>query len=140
WVVPDTPSNFANRFWLVVKGQGRYDSTSSPVFYIKRPTGIEEPTNPPDQIANNIYHPNLEIYPNPAYDKLTIHYVLPERSMVNLSLYDVSGRLIETMVNGVKGSGYHQKTLKISHLPQGVYFIRLNLDNNCIIRKIVIME
>ncbi|MEO0138163.1 MAG: VCBS repeat-containing protein [candidate division WOR-3 bacterium] len=42
WVVPDTPSNFSNRLWLVVKGNGRYDSTSSPVFYIKRHTGVEE--------------------------------------------------------------------------------------------------
>ncbi|MEO0185411.1 MAG: hypothetical protein ABIL20_06405, partial [candidate division WOR-3 bacterium] len=88
WVVPDTPSNYSNRLWLVVKGLGRYDSTSSPVFYIKRHTGVKETKISRSAIRN----PKLEIYPNPVYDKLTIQYAVPEPSMVNLTIYDVSGR------------------------------------------------
>ncbi|MCX7995848.1 MAG: T9SS type A sorting domain-containing protein, partial [candidate division WOR-3 bacterium] len=55
-------------------------------------------------------------------------------------LYDVSGRLIYVLVNEIKNPGYHQKTLKISHLPLGVYFIRLSLEGSCVIRKVVIMQ
>ncbi|MEO0183301.1 MAG: hypothetical protein ABIL40_07480, partial [candidate division WOR-3 bacterium] len=42
WIVPDTQSNMGNKLWLVVKGQGRYDSTSSPFFYIRRGTRTKE--------------------------------------------------------------------------------------------------
>ncbi|MGB9720944.1 MAG: FG-GAP repeat domain-containing protein, partial [bacterium] len=62
WAVPDTQSNMSNRLWLVVKGYGRYDSTYSPVFYIRRGTAIKEMDNQDFSIAEL----QLRGYPNPA--------------------------------------------------------------------------
>ncbi len=72
WVVPDTQSKMANRFWLVVKGLGRYDSTYSPVFYIKRPPGIEE-----SEGLHAIPGLNLEVAPNPFRNATAIKFQIP---------------------------------------------------------------
>jgi len=47
FVVPDTQSNMAFKFWVAVEGYLRYDSIVSPPFYIKRQTGIKETSVPP---------------------------------------------------------------------------------------------
>ncbi|MGB9721133.1 MAG: T9SS type A sorting domain-containing protein, partial [bacterium] len=82
----------------------------------------------------------LRGYPNPAYDKLTIQYTLPHRTVVNLSLYDVSGRLIDILVNEVQNSGIYLKKLKTTHFPQGIYFVRLNIDGACQMDKIILLR
>ncbi|MEO0126772.1 MAG: hypothetical protein ABIL44_03365, partial [candidate division WOR-3 bacterium] len=104
WVVPDTPSNYSNKLWLVVKGLGRYDSTSSPVFYIKRHTGVKETKISRSAIRN----PKLEIYPNPVYDKLTIQYAVPEPSKVKLMIYNVLGQVEQVLVDEYKPAGIYE--------------------------------
>ncbi|NBC17998.1 MAG: serine hydrolase [Bacteroidetes bacterium] len=70
---------------------------------------------------------NLELnYPNPFNPQTTIGYVLPEASAVRLVVYDVLGRRVAVLVDGVRPAGRHQVTFEAANLPSGVYLYRLD--------------
>jgi len=145
WVVPDTQSNMSNRFWLVTKGFGRYDSTYSPVFYIKRAPGIEEFANP--HSAFRI--PHLEVYPNPFHKNLTIKFQIPkqkgassQKSVASIKIYDISGRLVRQwdyqtirQSDQIIWSGDNNFGQRVSN---GVYFIHLETGNRILLKEKVI--
>jgi hypothetical protein len=65
-------------------------------------------------------------YPNPFNPSTTIKYDLPEPSHVSLVIYDVLGRKVVELENGVKDAGYHnvQCSTDNGQLSSGVYFAR----------------
>jgi hypothetical protein len=63
-------------------------------------------------------------YPNPFNPTTTIKYDLPEQSHVSLVIYDVLGRKVVELENGVKGGGYHLATWNAGNVASGVYFAR----------------
>jgi hypothetical protein len=60
-------------------------------------------------------------FPNPFNAITTLSYKLQAASYVKLSVYDVTGRLVETLANGWREAGSHELTFDGSHLPSGVY-------------------
>ncbi|UCC78963.1 MAG: right-handed parallel beta-helix repeat-containing protein [Candidatus Zixiibacteriota bacterium] len=64
-------------------------------------------------------------YPNPFNAKTAIRYSLPYESEISLSIYNLLGRKIETLFEGVQNPGEHDLTWNASHLPSGIYFARL---------------
>lgn len=65
-------------------------------------------------------------YPNPFNPATTIGYSVPARSLVNISVYDVLGRKVRTLVDGVERSGSYSVTFNASSLPSGVYLCRMS--------------
>jgi len=53
-----------------------------------------------------------------------IEYYIPSKSPVKLILYDITGRLVSTLVNANVEAGYHSINLDIENLTPGVYFLR----------------
>jgi hypothetical protein len=45
-------------------------------------------------------------YPNPFNPVTAIHYDLPEDALVNITIYDMMGRIVKTMVNAQQNAGY----------------------------------
>jgi hypothetical protein len=82
----------------------------------------------------------LEAYPNPFNPTTTISYSLPEASIVNLSIYDISGRLVATLANGYRDAGMHEVTFDGSGLVSGVYLYRLNAGEFTANGKMVLMK
>jgi flagellar hook assembly protein FlgD len=69
-------------------------------------------------------------YPNPFNPTTTIQFALPMQATVTLKIYDVVGREIVTLVEGVQEAGYHEVNWNSSNarglaLASGVYFYRL---------------
>ena len=69
-------------------------------------------------------------YPNPFNPRTTIHYDLPESGSVRLQVYDLSGRLVTTLVDEVRALGFHEVTwtgrdASGRSVPSGVYLCRL---------------
>jgi len=83
---------------------------------------------------------NLEIYPNPSRQNINIHYTLPQPTKVNLSIYDVAGRLVNTLTNSQHEPGAYQKTFNTGDLSQGVYFVRLHTNEKSIVEKVIFLK
>ncbi|MCX6138801.1 MAG: CehA/McbA family metallohydrolase [Ignavibacteriales bacterium] len=63
-------------------------------------------------------------YPNPFNPATTIDYRLPAVNMVRLAVYDVNGREVAVLVDGLKPAGRHNATFSAHGLASGVYVAR----------------
>jgi thiol-disulfide isomerase/thioredoxin len=79
-------------------------------------------------------------YPNPFNPSTTIRYALPKAAHVTLTLYDVNGREIATMVNENKSAGFHEFSLNASRLASGIYFYSLDAGNFHATRKMILLR
>ena len=78
-------------------------------------------------------------YPNPFNSQITIEYTLPITSEMTLSIFDLSGREIETLVKGNKTLGSHKINWQPENLSAGVYLIQLRAGGTTLNRKAVYM-
>jgi len=79
-------------------------------------------------------------YPNPFNPTTTISYTLPEASHVNLTVFDMNGREVATLVNGLRDAGRHQVTFDGSELSSGVYFYTLTSGANVVTGKMALVK
>ncbi len=78
--------------------------------------------------------------PNPAHNRFVLRYGVPITTHVQITMYDVSGRLISTIVDEVKPPGYYDMQLSIQKLPTGVYFILMHADEFVAAHKLLILR
>ena len=77
-------------------------------------------------------------HPNPFRNATTITYTLPYTEFVNISLYDLFGRQITTLVNQKQIAGVHQLSFHANDLPPGIYVYTLRTANYIQSRKLII--
>lgn len=65
-------------------------------------------------------------YPNPFNPSTTIEFSLPFKTQVNISVYNLSGKLMATLVNAEMGAGTQEVNFDASNLTSGMYFYRIN--------------
>jgi hypothetical protein len=78
--------------------------------------------------------------PNPARGRTVIRYALPKATFVNVALYDVQGRLVNTLVNEDRPAGLHEAAWNTGSLPSGVYFYHLVTPEFRLIEKVVLID
>jgi len=79
-------------------------------------------------------------YPNPFNPTTTIAYDLPENSQVVLKLYDVLGREVKVLVDGLQSAGYKSVDVDASELPSGLYVYRLTAGSFVDIKKMMLVK
>ena len=84
-------------------------------------------------------------YPNPFNPGTTIEFSLPSDSYITLNIYDITGRLVNTLVNGSMETGYHTVTWNGIDsegriVSAGLYIYALNSKDVSITRKMVLMK
>lgn len=79
-------------------------------------------------------------YPNPFNPSTLIKFTLPERLHVEVRVYDVLGRMVQTLVNGTLGAGQHEVTWDGSRLPSGVYFYRVIAGSYSSVKKAILLK
>ncbi len=79
-------------------------------------------------------------HPNPFSTLTTIEYTIANAGFVKLSIYDVSGREVEVLVNEMKPTGSHAVNFDAKGLSQGVYFYRLTSGGNSIKKKMILIK
>jgi hypothetical protein len=79
-------------------------------------------------------------YPNPFNPATTIVYALPARAMVFLTVLDILGREVRTLVAGEQGPGVFRMHFDASGLPSGVYFSRLRAGSVVLSRKMILLR
>ncbi len=72
----------------------------------------------------------LRSYPNPFNPAATISFNLPANSNVNLTIYDLLGRKVTTLINGPMQAGSHFITWNASDRASGIYLCRLRVGEN----------
>ncbi len=95
--------------------------------------GLEE--NP--YLNNEILYQN---FPNPASKSTTIKFRLPNKSNITLSLYDINGNRIHTLISGFHQAGMHLLVISVSDLEPGMYLYTLESDYLITTKKMIIIN
>jgi predicted outer membrane repeat protein len=82
----------------------------------------------------------LSSFPNPFNPTTTLSFDLPSSGRVSLCVYDITGRLVETLADGVYASGTHQIIFDASNLSSGIYFARLKSSDFVKTEKLVLLK
>ena len=79
-------------------------------------------------------------YPNPFNPVTKVKYDVPKSSFVKITIYDVLGREIETLVNQTQKPGSYEVTWNGSRFASGVYFYKLMTDEFVETKKMVLIK
>lgn len=79
-------------------------------------------------------------YPNPFNPTTNIKFDILKNGIAKLYVYDVTGRVINTLVNGKLEAGKYEFTLNASNLPSGVYFYKLETENFNMTRRMILLK
>ena len=116
-----------------------YNSTSNEYYSIEKTIGFQ-----PDMTVGNALSPYElyqdavtdlpssyslgKIYPNPFNPTTTVDYSIGKAGHVNMVIYDVSGRIVDTLVDGYRNIGNYEIRWTANDCPSGVYFVSLNIN------------
>jgi hypothetical protein len=117
---------------------------SDPSFYeisLENPIEVTGESSVPAQAKTNL--PDFALaqnYPNPFNPTTNIHYVLPEAGLVRLTVYNLLGGEMATLVNGMQPAGAHEIDFNASNFASGVYYYRLESSNQQVTRKMILIR
>ncbi|MDQ7818133.1 MAG: glycoside hydrolase family 3 N-terminal domain-containing protein [Melioribacteraceae bacterium] len=97
-----------------------------------------------DQIAGNGIPDDFKLYqnyPNPFNPSTTISYNIPYPGYVTLKVYDILGKEVTTLVDKFMQPGNFSSVFSIPpSLTSGVYFYRLQFENNFQVKKMILSK
>ena len=95
-------------------------------------------------IADAVRHPSSlalgQNYPNPFNPSTTVDYMLTKSGRVRLAVFDLRGREVAVLADGVASAGSHSASFDALHLDSGVYFYRLESEGKMLTRKMLVMK
>ncbi|MDD5528742.1 MAG: T9SS type A sorting domain-containing protein [bacterium] len=84
---------------------------------------------------------NLDIYPVIEKRKVSILYSVKEKGRIELTIYNITGQKITTLVNGDRQSGNYKTHWEFNEsIPNGLYFCSLREGNKILTKKFVILK
>jgi serine protease len=101
---------------------------------IKMLVGVDEGKSLPAAYMLN------QNYPNPFNPGTTIKFDIPKASQVSLKVYDITGREVATLVDGIRTAGSYSIPFNASGLSSGVYFYKLQAGEYFAVRKLVVVK
>jgi hypothetical protein len=81
-----------------------------------------------------------QAYPNPFNPSTTFSYVLAETNEVDLSVYSITGQLVESLVDSRQDAGSYSLIWDASLQPSGLYFLRLKAGNETFNQKLMVIK
>ena len=79
-------------------------------------------------------------YPNPFNPTTSIRYTLMKSGLVTLTVYDILGRRVSTLINRYETAGTHTINFDASRLASGVYFYRIEAGNFQSVKKMMLLK
>jgi len=79
-------------------------------------------------------------YPNPFNNSTMIRYQLPKNDFVELSVYNISGQKIATLVNQQQAAGNYQVSWQADNLTSGIYYYKLRTKGYGQVKKMVLLK
>lgn len=134
WTVPGISFSHVNNPWPMY-GHDRYRTNQY---------GFVPPDETVGIVNNNGKIPdNYSLYqnfPNPFNPATKISYDLPARNHVTLAVYDITGKLIETLANENQPAGSYEYYFDGSKLSSGIYIYKLHSDNFTETKKMILIK
>jgi len=81
-----------------------------------------------------------ELFPNPFNNETSVSFSIPESGIVNVNLYDLSGRELLSIFNGGLNAGVHRVLIESGDMTSGVYLLKINFSNISLSRKVVLIR
>ena len=78
--------------------------------------------------------------PNPSRGPVEVRYDLPEAAPVRVAVYDVTGREVALLADGMTGAGYHRASLDPAALSAGVYLVRITAGTDVAVRQLTVVR
>lgn len=100
------------------------------------PINIKDPKYKDIPDAIKVY----QNYPNPFNPSTNITFELPRSAMVKLVVYDITGRKVQTLVNGNLDFGEYSIPFNADDLSSGVYIYRLSIDDMVFTKKMTLVK
>jgi hypothetical protein len=116
---------------------GLFENTNNGAKIYKRsfPIGIQQISS---EIPNNFSL--LQNYPNPFNPMTKIKFNLSKTSNVNITVFDVLGSHITTLVNEKLGAGEYETEWNANNMPGGVYFYKLETESFTETKKMILVK
>ena len=88
----------------------------------------------------SIEKPKLIFFPNPVTTSTMISFTLKQTEDVSVKIYDVTGRLIQTLSDVTMFSGNHQLVWNTENEDEGIYILRMETKNYYITEKLIVQK
>lgn len=108
-------------FW----SEGAADTLMGQTITVLPSTAIEDDVAPTRFLLD-------QAYPNPLQTTATVRYALPEAADVRLAVYDLAGREVAVLAEGVRAAGVHDAAFDARGLASGLYLYRLEVDGRVV--------
>lgn len=105
-----------------------------PVSSLPGPTGVQELGGVPTKYGLE------QNYPNPFNPSTNVRFELPRSGFVSLSVFNLLGQEVASLVNEVKQAGRYEATWDAHGLPSGVYLYRFSAADYTETRKMVLLK
>ncbi|NOX65080.1 MAG: T9SS type A sorting domain-containing protein [Chlorobi bacterium] len=79
-------------------------------------------------------------YPNPFNPTTIIRFSIPEYTKVKLSIYNILGQKITTLVDEVKAAGTYEVSWNASNFSSGIYIYRLESEKKSVLKKMTLLK
>ena len=82
----------------------------------------------------------MQSYPNPFNPVTTLSFELPIGSDVTLSIYNLQGREVTTLINGNMDAGYHSAKWNANQYSSGIYFVKMITGEYVSTQKLMLVK
>ncbi len=79
-------------------------------------------------------------YPNPFNPNTTIEYTLPKQANIIITIYNLLGEHVATLINQNQDTGYHKCIWNAEDQPSGVYFYKLQTESFTQVKKMLLLR
>ncbi|MEP0547790.1 MAG: T9SS type A sorting domain-containing protein [Rhodothermales bacterium] len=117
------------------------DNTATPPTYTVVRRGGDVDNNPVAVEPTGVVPVTAELrgnYPNPFVGRTTFEYAVAEAGHVSLTVYDLMGRRVATLVDGVQTADTYRVSFDASALASGVYVTRLQVGGTVLSQKLTV--
>ncbi|MDZ7717893.1 MAG: T9SS type A sorting domain-containing protein [Balneolaceae bacterium] len=123
------------------RGQGNLGTSYADYYFLEAIVRYRELTNArfPDIEKEALFFLDQN-YPNPFNNSTVIYYSIEEEGEVDLSVYNLTGRKVQTLVNRFRSPGTYRTNFNASGLSSGVYLYRLKANGQASTKKMIVVE
>jgi len=129
--------SFGTQVW---SHNSRHIRISPEVFYAFKSVINNGISNVGNDKGMDISYGLSEAYPNPFNPTTKISYIIPNSGFVQLDVYDILGRVVQTLVHEIQTSGKYEITFTATGLSSGVYFYRMQCGDFSSTKKLIILR